>query len=47
MKCEGARPRSLLGPWILLLLLEAPSHGYQLIDRSSCLFATARAGPCL
>lgn len=32
MSQEAARPRGLLGPCILLLLAEAPRHGYQLID---------------
>lgn len=31
MSQEAARPRGLLGPCILLLLAEAPRHGYQLI----------------
>ncbi len=31
MSREVARPRGLLGPCILLLLAEAPGHGYQLI----------------
>lgn len=31
MSQEAPRPRGLLGPCILLLLAEAPRHGYQLI----------------
>ncbi len=30
---DVARPRDLVRPWILLLLAEAPSHGYELIHR--------------
>lgn len=30
---EVAHPRALVAPWLLLLLAEAPGHGYQLMDR--------------
>lgn len=30
---EVAHPRSLVAPWLLLLLAEAPGHGYQLMER--------------
>ena len=44
MKSGGAAPRGLLGPCILLLLSEAPSHGYQLIDPLK-LFGFDWSGP--
>ena len=44
MKREGASPRGLLGPCVLLLLLEAPGHGYQLIDPLK-LFGFDWSGP--
>ena len=46
LKTKGARPRGLLGPCILLLLSEAPSHGYQLIDPLK-LFGFDWGGPGL
>lgn len=46
MKTRGARPRVLLGPCILLLLSEAPRHGYQLIDPLK-LFGFDWGGPGL
>lgn len=30
---DVAHPRALVAPWLLLLLAEAPGHGYQLMDR--------------
>jgi len=30
---EVAHPRSLVAPWLLLLLAEGPGHGYQLMER--------------
>ena len=30
---DVARPRELVGPCLLLLLAEAPGHGYQLMER--------------
>ena len=43
---KGPPPRGLLGPCILLLLSEAPSHGYQLIDPLK-LFGFDWGGPGL
>jgi PadR family transcriptional regulator, regulatory protein PadR len=34
---NGAEVRSLLHPFLLLLILERPGHGYDLIDRLECL----------
>ncbi|GGV23161.1 helix-turn-helix transcriptional regulator [Actinomadura sp. LOL_016] len=33
----GCEARSLLHPYLLLLIYERPGHGYDLIDRLSCL----------
>lgn len=32
-KCDGGQPRNFLRPCVLLLLKEAPAHGYDLIER--------------
>ncbi|MBE1532175.1 helix-turn-helix transcriptional regulator [Actinomadura algeriensis] len=34
---NGCEARSLLHPYLLLLIYERPGHGYDLIDRLSCL----------
>ena len=44
MSQEAALPRGLLGPCILLLLAEAPRHGYQLIGPLKA-FGFAWGGP--
>lgn len=31
--CEGGQPKNFARPCLLLLLSEAPAHGYELIDR--------------
>ena len=46
MKTKDAGPRGFLGPCILLLLSEVPSHGYQLIDPLK-LFGFDWGGPGL
>ncbi|MFF5261513.1 PadR family transcriptional regulator [Actinomadura viridis] len=33
----GSEARSLLHPFLLLLICERPGHGYELIDRLACL----------
>lgn len=32
-RCEGGQPKNFARPCLLLLLSEAPAHGYELIDR--------------
>ena len=32
-RCEGGQPKNFARPCLLLLLAEAPAHGYELIDR--------------
>ena len=32
-RCEGGQPKNFARPCLLLLLAEAPAHGYQLLDR--------------
>lgn len=32
-RCEGSQPKNFARPCLLLLLSEAPAHGYELIDR--------------
>jgi poly-beta-hydroxybutyrate-responsive repressor len=32
-RCEGGQPKNFTRPCLLLLLAEAPAHGYELIDR--------------
>jgi poly-beta-hydroxybutyrate-responsive repressor len=34
---HGSEVRSLLHPFLLLLIFERPGHGYELIDRLTCL----------
>ena len=32
-RCDGGRPKNFARPCLLLLLAEAPAHGYELLDR--------------
>jgi PadR family transcriptional regulator, regulatory protein PadR len=32
-RCDGGQPKNFLRPCLLLLLAEAPAHGYELIER--------------
>jgi len=32
-RCEGGQPKNFARPCLLLLLAEAPAHGYELLDR--------------
>jgi PadR family transcriptional regulator, regulatory protein PadR len=32
-RCDGGQPKNFARPCLLLLLAEAPAHGYELIDR--------------
>jgi len=32
-RCDGGQPKNFTRPCLLLLLAEAPAHGYELIDR--------------
>ncbi|MDP8921839.1 MAG: helix-turn-helix transcriptional regulator [Chloroflexota bacterium] len=32
-RCEGGQPKNFARPCLLLLLAEAPAHGYELVDR--------------
>ena len=32
-RCEGGQPKNLARPCLLLLLAEAPAHGYELLER--------------
>ena len=38
-RCDGGQPKNFARPCLLLLLAEAPGHGYELMERLTALAA--------